>query len=335
MALGPFGNRIPSLSFEVFADAGDVATGAIISEVSGVSSDAGPLVGGMVISGDSAGSVLNAIGQLTPFSLVVDAGGLRARFVPPIAVAIEHDDRGAGRGKKAVALATDRVAATALPEVLTIGYNSAERDYLIGAQRARRDSAARREMRVELPVTLDASVAKQLAEARLKRIWAERSRATVTVPWRGLRIVPGDIVVVPGLSGEWRITRVTFEAMVLRFDLVLHAANSIFVPVADPGRNRAQRDRVHGPTTLRVLDLPQMSDLPGTTPTLVVAANGASGGWRRASLLASVDGGASWKRLVKRRHRLSWEQHALCLRLRPRQSRTESAPSMCGFFMMA
>ena len=55
MALGPFGNRIPSLSFEVFADAGDVATGTIISEVSGVASDAGPLVGGIVISGDSAG----------------------------------------------------------------------------------------------------------------------------------------------------------------------------------------------------------------------------------------------------------------------------------------
>ena len=225
----------------------------------------------------------------------MDAGGLRARFVPPVAVGIEHDDRGAGRGKKAVALSTDRVAATALPEVLTVGYNSAERDYLIGAQRARRDSAARREMRVDLPVTLDASVAKQLAEARLKRIWAERSRATVTVPWRGLKIDAGNLITVPGLAGAWRVTRIVFEAMVLRLDLVLGEMVSVATPVADPGRNQAQTDRVHGPTTLRVLDLPQMGDVPVTTPALAVAANGASGGWRRASLLASLDGGLSWE----------------------------------------
>lgn len=35
MALGPFGNRIPSLTFEVEADAGAVVVGAMLGEVSG------------------------------------------------------------------------------------------------------------------------------------------------------------------------------------------------------------------------------------------------------------------------------------------------------------
>ena len=241
MALASFGNRIPSLSFEVLADTGDVSTGAIIDEISGIASDTSPIVGGMVVSGDSAGSVLSAIGQLTPFSLVSASAGLRIRFHTGSMATIAREDRGAGRDKKAVALATDRLAATTLPEVLTVGYNSAERDYLIGAQRARRDSAARRELRVELPVTLGAPVARQLAETRLKRIWTERTRATVTVPWRMLSVNVGDVVTVPGLDGRWRVRRVNFEAMVLRLELLQDQAGTVVVPSADPGRNRASR----------------------------------------------------------------------------------------------
>ncbi len=61
---------------------------------------------------------------------------------------------------------------------------------------------------------------------------------------------------------------------------------------ADPGRDRPQVDLPHGTTTLRVIDLPQLGDVPDVVPFVAVAANGVSGGWRRAALMTSIDGGA-------------------------------------------
>jgi Putative phage tail protein len=290
MALGTFGNRIPSLSFEVIADFGGTSAGAVIAGLSVVTTDGGPALGGLAATGNSVRGVAEAVAQAVPFSMV----GLNARFGAGPMRTIAANDLGTAAGKVAPRHSVDRIAALSIPEVVTLGYNDVGRDYLIGSQRARRDGASRREVRVDLPAALDAATAKTLAEARLTRFWAERSRATVTLPWRMLAVGPGDMVVVPGLAGIWRVARVTFEAMVVRLDLVLRAPASAAVTVADAGRNRAQIDLPHGPTTLQVFDLPQLSEVPDTSSTVVVAANGATGGWRRALLMASIDGGTTY-----------------------------------------
>ena len=294
MQLAGFGNRIPSISFEVIADAGGTSAGAVLSGLGAIASDGGPALTGLAATGDSVRGVAETLAQAMPFSTVVEGDALTARFGAGPIKAIASDDRGASAGKKAVALSTDRVAAATIPEIVTLAYNDVARDYLVGAQRAKRDAVARREVRVELPAALEAGAAKAIAEARLARMWAERSRATVTLPWRALTVGPGDRVTVPGLSGTWRVGRVTFEAMVVRLDLLLIAPASLVVPVADPGRNRGQVDLPHGPTTLQVVDLPQLGDVPETIPFVAVAASGASGGWRRASLMTSIDGGATY-----------------------------------------
>jgi hypothetical protein len=294
MQLAAFGNRIPSISFEVIADAGGASAGAVLSGLGAIASDGGPLLTGLAATGDSVRGVAETLAQAMPFSTVVEAGVLKARFGAGPLRSIAREDRGASAGKKAVALSTDRVAAAAIPEIVTLAYNDVARDYLVGAQRAKRDAAARREVRVELPAALQAGAAKAIAEARLARMWAERSRATVTLPWRALTVGPGDRVTVPGLSGQWRVARVTFEAMVVRLDLVLLAPASLVVPVADPGRNRGQVDLPHGPTTLQVIDVPQLGDVPETSAFVAVAANGSSGGWRRANLMTSIDGGVTY-----------------------------------------
>jgi Putative phage tail protein len=294
MQLADFGNRIPSISFEVIADTGGTSAGAVLSGLGTISSDGGPVLTGLAATGDSVRGVAEVIAAAVPFSTVVDDGVLTARFGAEPLRAIAAEDRGASAGKKAVALSTDRVAATLIPEIVTLAYNDVSRDYLVGAQRAKRDGAARREVRLELPAALEAGAAKAIVEARLGRLWAERSRATVTLPWRALIVGPGDRVTVPGLSGQWRVARVTFEAMVVRLELVLVAPASLATVAADPGRNRGQIDLPHGPTTLQVLDLPQLGDVPDIASFIAVAANGQTGGWRRAFLMTSSDGGATY-----------------------------------------
>ena len=294
MQLADFGNRIPSISFEVIADAGGTSAGAVLSGLGAIANDGGPTFAGLAATGDSVRGVAEAIAAAVPFSTVFETGALKARFRNAPLIALTSDDLGASSGKQTPALSTDRVAAAVIPEIVTLAYNDVARDYLVGAQRARRDSTARREVRLELAAALEASAAKDMAEARLARLWAERSRATVTLPWRVLTVAPGDHVTVPGLSGQWRVAKVVFESMVVRLDLLLIAPASVVNAVADAGRNRPQVDLPHGPTTLAVFDLPQIGDVPETGPFVAVAANGVTGGWRRAALMTSIDGGATW-----------------------------------------
>ncbi len=295
MQLASFGNRIPSISFEVIADAAGTTAGAVLSGLSAIANDGGPALIGLAATGDSVRGVAEALHLAMPFSTVIEDGVLTARFGTGPLQTIAREDRGASVNGKAVALSTERVAAASIPEIVTMAYNDVSRDYLVGAQRAKRDGAARREMRLALPAAVAAGAAKAIAEARLARMWAERSRATITLPWRAMIVGPGDRVTVPGLNGVWRVARMTFETMVVRLDLVLVAPTTPIAQPADPGRNQPQVDLPHGPTVLQIMDLPQLGDVPDTMPFIAVAANGPTGGWRRATLLASIDGGATYR----------------------------------------
>ena len=66
-------------------------------------------------------------------------------------------------------------------------------------------------------------------------------------------------------------------------------------PAASAGAAIAAPDLPAGPTTLALLNLPSFGDDVPTTPTLLIAAAGASAGWCEATLIGSLDDGASWQ----------------------------------------
>jgi hypothetical protein len=110
-----------------------------------------------------------------------------------------------------------------------------------------------------------------------------------------MAVRPGDGLAID--SEDWRVAELRFERMTVQLDLVRTGSEVAGSTTVDPGRNVAQLDEVYGPTTLAVLDLPPLSDTPVTAPILGVVAAGVSPGWRRASLLASIDDGASYTRV--------------------------------------
>ena len=303
--LEDYGNRIPSLTFEVEADAGPVAIGSIAEALSGGEvRDAGtPEVAGYAASGDSVRAAIEALGDVAALSLGDDGDRLSITSAPTPALYIEAAEAGAtgakgGGGKTELA----RRAAGAIPGEVSVAYHDPGRDYQTGLQRATRglggapDAGAGRAERIALPAVLQAGAAKAIAERRLAQIWTGRASAKLHLGWRRCGVRPGARVRIEGEAGHWRVQRWTLQEMVLTLELVrVRSGRETETSGATPGRPVGHPDRVHGPTSVKLLDLPLMVGAAGERPLLLVAAAGAEPGWRGAAVTASFDGGASWE----------------------------------------
>ncbi len=297
LALDSFGRRVPSITFEVFADEDAVSLAEMVTGLAGggVSANCPTRFSGYAASGDSVRGAVETLTAVVPVRVQDD--GLALSVIEQVGSAQALDRAALGAttgGAKAQRLTTARQSASTITQTLVLAYYDSGRDYQQGMQRARRDGGVRKEDRLDLPVTLDATTAKALVEARLNTIWAERVTAKVQLPWRYLALRPGDDVVVPGSADTWRISAIKFNRMVLACDLVRTTAAFAVPSGADAGRSVAQLDAPAGPTTLVPLDLPQLSDGAATQPIVMAAAAGAAVGWRAATLSQSLDDGASW-----------------------------------------
>jgi hypothetical protein len=301
LQLADYGNRIPSLSFEVEADEAPVAIGAIAAELAGgaLRAGAGPAVTGYAAGGASVRSAIEQLVAFVPLSLVDDGQMLRVDGASPDAVLVDPGSGGVRPGsERRGGDEQARRAASAIPSSVTLGYSDPARDYQAGLQRAFRSGPALLGEQHALPIAIPAASAKQLAEARLAALWAGRTTATLNLNSRHALLRPGTLVRVDGRPGTWRIERWTFERMVVRLQLVGVADGEAFARPASAGRPVTEPDLRHGPTTLRLIELPSGFDgRPSDVPRLFVAAAGAEPGWRRAALIASLDDGASWTEL--------------------------------------
>lgn len=289
--LADYGNRIPSLTFEVEADEGPVAIGSIAAELSGGAVGAGetPVLGGYAASGESVRAAIEALGNVVPLSLVDDGERLILAAPTGPELAIGQAELGAG-GKRSEFVR--RPAGSVAGEV-TIAYYEPERDYQTGLQRASRGGAAQRAERRALPAAIGADAAKAFAEHRLAALGAARAGGKVRLGWRRSDIRPGALLRIEGEPGLWKVERWTLQDMIVELELV-RVPGGLPAVAAEPGRPVAEPDLRHGPTSLMLLDLPLYRDDMPERPQLLVAAAGVEAGWRRAELLASYDQGASW-----------------------------------------
>ncbi len=289
--LEDYGNRIPSLTFEIVADPGPVAIGAIAEALAGGAVAAGstPALAGYAAAGDSVRGAIEALADVVPLSLADDDGRLllTAEGGDPVALGADEE-----QGRREIT----RRGLGQIPAEVSIAYHEPERDFQSGLQRAVRGDGqgARNADRRALPAALSAGAAKALAEFRLAASWTGRVTATVRLGWRRAGLRPGARVRLAGESGIWRVTRWTLGPMEVKLDLVRAGSGPLPDPAAAPGRPVSQPDFPHGPTILHVLDLP-LAESPGAKPLLFAAAAGAGEGWRRAALMTSFDGGASWQ----------------------------------------
>jgi len=296
LALADFGNRIPSLTFEVIADPAPVAAGtiarALAPEVTGELDFA---FDGYAAEGDAGAAVA---------ALAAAAGGWAA--ADGWAVRLGQDrgaeatvaDRGVGVDGRPPARGRSVAAAGGVPRLVSVSHFDPARDWQAGSQRALRagtgPSLGRGEERVALPAALSAAGAKTVAATLLAAAEAGRTRRTVAPGLTGWALRPGQVVAVAGERGHWRVERVAIERMTAVASLVPLAPGALPAAAAG-GRATVAPDLVAGRTILHVAELPPLGDEPLAAPRLSVVAAGTGAGWRRAALLLSLDGGASWE----------------------------------------
>lgn len=290
LELADFGNRIPSLTFEVTADVGAVDAGAIVEQLTGgqiARGEAGTPIGGYSAYGES---------QRAAIEPLVEAAGawpaanetLTLLSGTGAVVEVEVEDAGNLARERSVA-AVDRA-----PRRVMLSHYDPARDYQAGVQAASRPGAGTRERSIELPAALDAAAARQMAAAMLARAELERERRTIRMDWRGLAVAAGSRVRITGEAGEWRVAEWTFEAGGVSIDLIPVAS----APVTGggvPGRVLGATDEIAGATILHAFELPHLGEGLLSSPRLSIAACGERSGWRRAVLAASIDGGLRWE----------------------------------------
>lgn len=285
--LADYGNRIPSLTFEVEADDGPVEIGMIAESLThgAIIAGSSPSLTGFAASGDSVRAAIEALAETAGLSLADIGTALRLGRPEGIPQLVPQQNE---QGRREIL----RRAAAIAPCEISLAYYDPDRDFNAGLQRAATGEDGPVERRA-LPAAISADAAKAMVEARLAFVRAARTQAKLRLGWMQADLRPGAVVAIEAETGLWVARRWRLGSMVVDLELDRLATATPATAPAEPGQGGGQPDAIHGPTALRLFDIP-LGDATGGRPLLFAAAAGVEPGWRHAVLLASFDGGLSW-----------------------------------------
>jgi hypothetical protein len=286
LQLADYGNRIPSLTFEVIADEGAVRVGDIARAIGdGALVGAGPddPVDGYAASGDTIAGAGETLGRLS--------GGWFATRGDGVMLANRVD---ATRQVEVRTTARTRPPLDRVPESVAVAHYDPARDYQIGLQRAVRAGGGGRGEELSLAAALPAERAEGIALATLLAREQARETRQVVTDARAIALAPGDGVSLSGDARVWRVVRSSVEAMRVTLDLV-PLGPAATARTADAGTVNASPDVVVGRTMIEVFELFPNGEEASAAPVIAIAAAGERPGWRRAGVEMSRDDGVTWE----------------------------------------
>ena len=299
MDLTEYGNRIPSLTFEVIADDGSVTFADIVADISGqrIAMEPGDAVAGFAAGGEDRQAALRSLTDSLPLSFVSDPGTMdqivaASRSVAePDPVLIADSDFVRVAGQQTIAPPTRRTASiAAAPKQLSIRYYDPARNYQSGIQSAFRPGAGRTAITRDFPATMIADQARTMAANSLWSAYEERSTMQVSLPLDGRLNRPGVLAEFGSIGGLWRIRECEIGVGFVQLSL-MRASMDKALPAIESGQGRivADPDLRAGLTRLVLVDLPFAVDAPtvvSNSARLYAAATGGAG-WRNAQLFVS------------------------------------------------
>lgn len=292
LQLGDFGNRIPALSFEVFANGGGAGLVAGLLESAGADAAAIPAaseITGFAHEGGSLSAMLDALDVLVPLTVDAGDGGLAitAQTLPgsapllPAPIAWPDGEFGTRTGMR------NSRGTTTLPTALR--YYDSGRDYQAGLQRTAGRAVRAGERTLELPASLSAGAAASLIDAASQRTRMRGDRVRVRVASLDPGIAPGQTVALAG-EGLWRVESWEWRSSGVELDLVRPEIRGTAPAIADAGNPWRPADRLPAATVLHAFELPWDGTGAADAARLHVAAGAGEGRWAGAALYVERGG---------------------------------------------
>lgn len=284
LQLADFGNRIPSLTFEIFEREGAVRADELLNHASGgkINGSVDEMLDGYALQGQDQRSSIAPLIESLPVIVRPEAGSLRLEgwFADPIGsfgnqVVVFQAGRAVERPLQ------KRGAATKAPRSFALRHFEPVRDYQVGLQRFGFTTSAGRELQYDLPAALSTIRAHRLATLLGLQNLASNASSSSTlayaeqIPELGMR----DSVT------DHKITEIEYSSGCIKIVGNGWLRNEIASGLpTDAGRDTGARDVIAGQTLLHVIDLPSFKVPVATQPRLGVVAAGTGEGWRRAAL---------------------------------------------------
>ncbi len=288
--LAEYGNRIPSLTFEIFEREDSVAVSDLVSELSDglIAGTSAEMLSGYAASGSSAKAALAPLFDNLPIATrasgkIVEAFDISANatLLAP-AIATYHNN------KRLPSVQRSSARSPSLSSPVSLRYFDPARDYQPGVQSSRGDLGTGQAQVVEFAASLSSAAASRLASNISRTQSSGRQSLSGHFSDNAAMIEAGDLVNIAGVSGNWRIKEIEHFSGHKRFLATPEHALSGQPDSSDPGRNQSALDLLHGPTRIVAFELPAMGVVDPGKPVVAIAACGTSAGWRSAALSAMV-----------------------------------------------
>jgi hypothetical protein len=296
LQLSEFGNRIPTLTFEIMADEGEVSLADFIPELGHPLEVARPLdaLAGFSYDGGPLAATLQTIGQIYP--LACDAGGQsltilaadQAPAEPPLLPQPVADGSGESFGTTSGERRHRQADVREVPEGLH--YYDLSRDFQPGLQRADGRARPGRNRIIEFPGTLLADDARKLANRAAERASRSHERLSWRIAELDPALSPGQTVRVPGRKGQWLVEAWEWRETGIELELVRLPHGTDRQQVGDPGTGFSPVDLLPAPTILHAFELPWDGFGSPARRMVYAAASSTTSGWTGAALFADQGG---------------------------------------------
>ncbi|GAB5488870.1 MAG: hypothetical protein Pars2KO_24400 [Parasphingorhabdus sp.] len=300
MELADYGNRIPSLTFEIVGDDGSVKIVDIVDEITDhkIKITSAEQLHGYSASGENRRTAIEAIAE--SYLLSFSAGKEHilgcSRVDPDSAIGnLKSEDFVAdANGLNVARPQFESIAEVKIPRQFSLRYYEPERDYQSGLQTSFRPGKSRIAVKRDFPAAIDASQAKCMCQNHIWNLYHERSLASIDVTIGSQLGGPGSLVQLDD-SRNWIIRSCELRAGTASVSMTSVGNWSERKELgSDGGRSISDRDILAGETRLLLLDLPFAPEAPNqaaASAQLFAVAAGKEG-WRNADLYQTLADGS-------------------------------------------
>ncbi|WP_183030062.1 phage tail protein [Altericroceibacterium spongiae] len=294
LQLADFGNRIPTLNFELFGEEGEVALVDLLPPETNAKDPALPGLAGFSHEGGSFLDLLATVNSAYPLACNADGNGLtivsaaqppaEIPLLPEPARALDGESFGQMTGQHHRRSAAEATIPTA------IRYYDPARDYQPGMQRAGGQALPGTTATIQFPGALDAQSARNIVNAARERAgWHSES-----IAWRLAELDPalgpGSVVRLPGHAGYWRITSWEWRDQGVELELVRLPRGPAREDPAESGTVLSPPDKQATPTLLHAVELPWDGSGNMANRMIYAAPSSISSGWTGAALYTDREG---------------------------------------------